>query len=190
MRWLIGALALGCLAACNVAVNTGGGQSAAADDGYVMEIRAGDGQQTYLITTPDGRTVGARAAEGASALMDADRAQALAASPPPQAEDLPEQVAIRLPGFELSVAGQEDGANSESGQVRVSVGGSDGQHVVVNADEGGPGEADDRAYVRVSGADAQAVRDFIAEQEELSAEVKAQLIAELNLPPAESSAEQ
>ena len=167
-----------------------GNDQTASAGGYTMEIRAGHNQQTYLITTPDGRTVGARAAEGASALMDGTRAQALAAEPPPQGEALPEQVAIRLPGFSLSVAGEENGSESEAGQVRISVGGEDGQQVVVNADEGGPGEEDDLAYVRVSGADADAVREFIAEQEELSAEVKAQLIAELQLPPASENAAQ
>ncbi|MBN8607391.1 MAG: hypothetical protein J0L81_10760 [Caulobacterales bacterium] len=191
MRLMAALLALG-LAACGpVVIGDGAGNDQTASaGGYTMEIRAGDNQQTYLITTPDGRTVGARAAEGASALMDNTRSQALAAEPPPQGEALPEQVSIRLPGFSLSVAGEDNGAESENGQVRISVGGEGGQQVVVNADEGGPGDADDLAYVRVSGADADAVREFIAEQEELSAEVKAQLIAELQLPPASENAAQ
>lgn len=188
MRWLVGFLALG-LAGCNLSVNTSENEQADAG-GYTMEIRAGELEQTYLITTPDGRTVGARAAEGASALMDATRAQALAAEPPPQGEDLPEQVSIRLPGFEMRVSGAEDNSEGDNGQVRISVGGENGQHVTVNADEGGPGDADDRAYVRITGADADAVRDFIAEQEELSADVKTQLLAELGLESAASSGAQ
>lgn len=188
MRWLLGVLALG-LAGCSVAVNSGGDQSGAAG-GYTMEIRASENQQTYLITTPDGRTVGARAADGASALMDSNRAQALAAVPPPQSEEMPEQMSIRLPGFEMRVAGDNNDADGENGQVRISVGGENGQRVLVDADEGGPGEADDRAYVRITGADADAVRDFIAEQDELSSEVRAQLLAELNLPPADAAAAQ
>ena len=180
MRWLAGFLALG-LAACSVAVDSSGDGQASAAGSYTMEIRAGELEQTYLITTPDGRTVGARAAEGASALMDGARAQALAAEAPPQSEDLPERVSIRLPGFEMTVAGEENAAEGDNGQVRIAVGGDDGQRVTVNADEGGPGEADDRAYVRITGADADGVRDFIAEQEELSAEVKAGMLAELGL---------
>jgi hypothetical protein len=183
MRWLFAVLALG-LAACDVSTSSSSGSETASADTYTIEIRADDLVQTYLITTPDGRTVGARASEGASALMDGTRAQALAAEAPPQNEDLPERVAIRLPGFEMTVAGEDDGTGSENGQVRISVGGGDGQHVTVNADEGGPGEADDRAYVRITGADADAVRDFVAEQEELSAEVKQQLLTELALAPA------
>lgn len=187
MRWMIAVLALG-LAACGVSVNSSEDEQTASADGYTMEIRASDQAQTYLITTPDGRAVGARAAEGASALMDAERAQALIAEPPPQSEDLPERVAIRLPGFEMTVAGEDEGGSGEeNGQVRLNIGGDDGERVVVHADEGGPGEADDRAYVRITGASERSVREFIAEQEELSAEVKAQLLAELNLAPADTS---
>lgn len=182
MRWLVAVLALG-LAACDVSTDVSSGSETASSDTYTIEIRADEMVQTYLITTPDGRTVGARAAEGASALLDGTRAQALAAEAPPQNEELSQRVAIRLPGFEMTVAGEDEGAEGDSGQVRISVGGGDGQHVTVNADEGGPGEADDRAYVRITGADADAVRDFIAEQEELSAEVKQQLLTELALTP-------
>jgi hypothetical protein len=184
MRWLVAVLALG-LAACDVSTSSSSDSETASADTYTIEIRAEDLVQTYLITAPDGRTVGARASEGASALMDATRARSLAAEAPPQNEELSERVAIRLPGFEMTVAGQDDGTdNGDSGQVRISVGGGDGQHVTVNADEGGPGEADDRAYVRITGADADAVRNFVAEQEDLSAEVKQQLLTELALAPA------
>lgn len=181
MRWMIAVLALG-LAACDRSVSSSDGAQAEAD-GYTMEIRAGEVEQTYLITTPDGRTVGARAAEGASALMDSARAQALIAEPPPQNEDLPERVAIRLPGFEMTVSGEDDGGSEENGQVRLNIGGGDGEQVTVHADEGGPGEADDRAYVRITGADEDSVREFISNAEELSPEVKTQLLAELGLAP-------
>jgi len=183
MRMLVVALAFG-LAACGVVVSgpsEGPGEQASADtDGYTLEIRATATEQTYLILTPDGRTVGARAAEGASALMESGRAQALAATPPPEGEEAPEVMSLRIPGFQMSVAGVDENAEGEQGQVRMTFG-SEGQNIVVNADEGGPGDADDRAYVRISGADEQAVRDFINEAEELSPDVKTQVLAELGL---------
>ncbi len=110
MRWLAALVALGFVAACdgsNVEVN---GVDVAEAGGYTAEIRASELEQTYLIMTPDGRTVGARAAEGASALMDGERAQSLAAEAPPRSsEEVPEVFSMRVPGFEMSVAGNEDG---------------------------------------------------------------------------------
>jgi hypothetical protein len=179
MRWLAALAALGLVAACdgsNVEVN---GVEVGEPGGYTVEIRASDIEQTYLILTPDGRTVGARSAEGASALMDSTRAQALAAEAPPRNEEAaPELFSMRVPGFEMSVAGNEDDANGDNGQVRMNIGGGR-QNITVHADEGGPGEADDRAYVRITGMDENAVREFIAEADELSPAVQAQMLTEL-----------
>jgi hypothetical protein len=180
MRVLFAALAALTLAACEASVQSKGGEGGG--DGYTMEIRADASQQTYLIVAPDGRTVGARAAEGASAVMDSARAQALVSEPPPRGgEEVPEVLSLRVPGFEMSVRGVDDDTTEENGQVQLSIGGGDGQHITVDADEGGPGEADDRAYVRITGADAEAVRDFINDAEELSPEVKSQMLADLGL---------
>ncbi len=181
MRWIIAGLAFA-LAACDGAVETKS-QPPATASGYTMEIRASGADQTYLITAPDGRVVGARAAEGASALMDATRAAALVADPPQFAEAEREggEVSIRLPGFSLSASGDEENPDGEQGRVAISVGGDRGEHVTVHADEGGPGEADDRAYVRITGADEEAVRSFIDEADHLSPEVKAQMRSALAL---------
>lgn len=179
MRAVIAVLALA-LAACDPSVDTKSGEEAAAPEGYTMVIRATAGEQTYLITAPDGRTVGARAAEGASALMESSRAQSLIGEPAPRMEEVPEVMALRLPGFEMSIGGTEGEAGEDSGQVKLSIG--DGaQRVEVNADEGGPGEADDRAFVRITGADEEAVREFIAEADELSPDVRTQMLAGLGL---------
>ncbi|HYD88841.1 MAG TPA: hypothetical protein VEA80_15310 [Vitreimonas sp.] len=182
MRALIltAALALAAAGCDDAATSTSGGDTQAAAEGYTMEIRASSVEQTYIIVAPDGRTVGARAAEGASALMDANRAQALFADPPPEGEEMPETFSMRLPGFSMSVAGTDEEGHGENGRVNINIGG-DGQNVVVRADEGGPGEEDDRAYVRITGADDEAVRDFIDEQEDLSAEVKAEMRTALGL---------
>lgn len=180
MRWVIAALALG-LAACDSSTSTSANSdgATAAADGYTMEIRATEASQDYVIVAPDGRTVGARAADGASALMDTARAQALVAEPPPEGADVPEVFSVRLPGFEMAVSGTEENANGDNGAVNLRIGGE--QNVIVRANEGGPGDADDTAFVRITGADEQSVRDFINDAEELSPEVKTQMLTELGL---------
>lgn len=179
MRWVIAALALG-LAACDgtTTVTTDSG-SASAPGGYTLEIRATEAVQSYLVITPEGRTVGARAADGASALMEAGRAQALAGEPPPEGVETPEVMSIRLPGFQMAIGASEEDANGDNGSVSLSFGGA--QNIIVRANEGGPGDADDVAFVRISGVDAAAVRDFITDADELSPAVQAQMLAELGL---------
>lgn len=176
MRVLIVGLAA-LAAACSAEV---GENSVAPGESYTLEVRAAGGEQTYLVIAPDGRVVGARAAEGASALMDAERARAFAADPPAQGETPPEVMSLRLPGLDMQINADEDDANGDNGRVALSLG-REGQNIVVNADEGGPGEADDRAYVRITGADRDAARDFINDAEELSADVKAQMLAALGI---------
>ncbi|MGH6952285.1 MAG: hypothetical protein ACREH4_15590 [Vitreimonas sp.] len=181
MRAVIAVVAALVLAACDASVDTGSsGDNAAAPDGYTMVIRATGQEQTYLITAPDGRTVGARAAEGASALMDGARAQTLIGEPPPRMEEVPEVMSLRLPGFEMSVGGTEGEGGDDNGQVKLSMG-EGRQRIEVHADEGGPGEADDRAFVRITGADEEAVREFVADAEELSPEVRTQMLSGLGL---------
>lgn len=174
--WIVGMAAL--VAACSGDVTVDG--APAPGEGYTLEVRATQSEQTYLVTAPDGRVVGARAAEGASALMDSDRARALAADPPPQGETPPEVMSLRLPGLDMQINAEEDDAGGENGRVALSIG-REGQNIVVNADEGGPGEADDRAFVRITGANADAVRDFINDAEELAPSVKAEMLAELGI---------
>jgi len=116
--------------------------------------------------------------------MDTARAQALLNDPPPVSDDddVPQRVAIQLPGFDLRVAADDDtdgDGDGDHGRVNLSIGGQ--QQVVVHADEGGPGDADDRAFVRITGADKDSARDFINDAEELSAEVKTQMLTELGL---------
>jgi hypothetical protein len=182
MRLICAVFAL-MLAGCDLGDAGRGAPGAGAEaEGYTLEIRASEVEQTYLVIAPDGRTVGARAAEGASALMESSRAQALASSPPPQGEaEAQEVMSLRLPGFEMSVSGSEENADGDNGRVNIAIGGGDGRRIVVNANEGGPGDADDRAYVRISGADAEAVRRFIVEADELSPAVQAQMLVELEL---------
>ena len=170
------ALALA-LAACDGAA-TDSTESEAAAPGYTLEIRASGEAHAFLITAPDGRVVGARAAEGASALMDQDTLRKFSAAAPSdeQADPGREVVSLRLPGVSLSVSGGEGGG--ESGRVSIN---ADGHSVEVNANEGGPGESDDVANIRISGVDEAEVRDFIAKADELSPAVQAEMLAALGL---------
>ncbi len=174
MRILVAGLAV-FAAACVAEVDENG---ESAPGGYTLEVRASSLDQTYLVTTPDGRVVGARAADGASALMNNDRALALAGEPPPRGETPPEVMSLRLPGFQMQINAEEE--SGDNGRVALSIG-AKGQNIVVHADEGGPGEADDRAYVRITGADADSVRHFVEDAEGISLEVKAAMLAELGL---------
>jgi hypothetical protein len=146
--------------------------------GYTLEIRAVEGVQTYVVTAPDGRRSGTRVAEGASALMDADAIQRLGPMEPIQGEPNPEVFALRFPGVDISVAADESDPNSESATVRVNAG---GRTVHVDAEDGGPGENDDRANVLITGATESDARDFINDAEDVSAEVKQQMLTALGL---------
>lgn len=146
--------------------------------GYTLEVRAVEGVQTYIVTAPDGRQTAGRAAEGASALLDGEAIQGLGDMQALNTEPQPEVFAMRLPGVDISVAADADNPNSESANVRINAG---GRSVHVDADEGGPGDADDRANVRITGATESDARDFINDAEELSADVKTQMLTAVGL---------
>lgn len=177
MRALIIGLAL-FAAACDGTVIVDGDNDGEGG-GYRLEVRASEGEQTYAVTAPDGRVVAARAAGGASALLDRDGLRALAAAAPIETS-APEVMSLRLPGFEMSINARDDDASGDSGAVALSIG-AEGQRIEVNAYEGGPGDADDRAHVLITGADEAAVRDFIRAADTLSPAVQAQMLAELGL---------
>lgn len=146
--------------------------------GYTLEVRAVEGVQTYIVTAPDGRQTAGRAAEGASALLDADAIRGLGDMQALNGEAQPEVFAMRLPGVDISVAADADNPNGESATVRVNAA---GRSAHVDANEGGPGDADDRANVRISGASESDARDFISDAEQISPEVKAQMLAAVGL---------
>lgn len=174
MRALIGSVLALWIAACVDASEPGAALEGALADGYTLEIRADASEQVFLVTTPEGRIVGARAAGGASALMETGAARALAGAPAAQrAEAGLEVFSLRLPGLDLSVSGEEEG-----GRVSIDVA---GHTVQVEANEGGPGDLDDRAYVRIAGVPEAEVREFIATADPLSPQVQAQMLAELGL---------
>jgi hypothetical protein len=147
--------------------------------GYTLEVRAAEGVQTYVVIAPDGRQTGTRVAEGASALLDANAIQDLGDMEPlNDGEPNPEVFAMRFPGVDISVAADESDPNSESATVRVNAG---GRSVHVDAEDGGPGENDDRANVRITGATESDARDFINDAENVSAEMKQQMLTALGL---------
>ena len=131
-------------------------------------------------------------------------------TPKPSEESTGDHVSIHAPGFDLHVQGDDvhvnedghmnvdrtahaaarasdddDGDHGGSGQVSMNIGGF-GMHV--DADDGGPGDADDRAQVTLTGMSAHDARHFIMEQDELSSQVQAQMIAALGRPADEPNA--
>ncbi len=144
MRGAIAALAVLGLSACSVDVGpsgkSDGGNSGAG--GYTLEVRADEGQQVYIVTSPEGERVAGRTASGVSTLLGAADLITCptAACAPPGAND----VSIQAPGFSLRASGDEtkDGGD---GHVSVNLG---GMSVNVDAQENGPGEGDDHANVR------------------------------------------
>lgn len=165
------------LAACDGSYSSNGANQEPAG-GYTLEVRAVEGVQTYIVTAPDGRQTAARAAEGASSLLDAEGIQSLGAMEPLNDEPSPEVFAMRIPGVDISVSADESDPNNERASVRVNAA---GRSVHVDADEGGPGDADDRANVRISGATEEDARDFINDAEDVSDEVKTQMRAAVGL---------
>lgn len=184
MRWMIAAVAALALMGCKDEGKTQTAAAAEAPHGYRMEVRAANEEQIYLVTAPDGRMTAAHAGAGTSGIMSTDSARRLAAVPT-GTSDAPEVMSFRMPGFDLRINANKDEngeINSDNnGQVRLSMGSGNGQRIEVNANEGGPGDADDNAHVLITGADADAARDFINEQDDLSPEVKTQMLAAVGL---------
>jgi hypothetical protein len=166
------------LAACDGSYSSSDAATQDPAGGYTLEVRAVEGVQTYIVTAPDGRQTATRVAEGASALLDADTIQRLGPMEALSDDPNPEVFALRFPGVDISVAADESDPNSESATVRVNAG---GRTVHVDAEDGGPGENDDRANVRITGATEEDARDFINDAEDVSAEVKQQMLTALDL---------
>ncbi|HRK63092.1 MAG TPA: hypothetical protein PLN53_01795 [Terricaulis sp.] len=175
MRWMIAALAL-CAAACSEPELAGGPDAQNPAGGYTLEVRADQSTQVFLVTGPDGRSVAGRAADGVSGIMDTEAARAFTVMPEGE-EPLPEVMALRFPGFDLSVSGEGDASNAEGARVSINAG---GRTVEVNAREDSEG-VNERAHVRITGASEADVRDFISDADELSPETQAQMLTALGL---------
>lgn len=165
------------LAACDGSYS-GAENASGPAGGFTLEVRADEGQQTYIVTAPDGRQTATRIADGASTLLDTGAIQSLGEMQALSEEAQPEVFAMRFPGVDISVAADENNPDSESATVRVNAG---GRSVHVDANEGGPGDADDRANVRITGATEEDAREFINDAEDVSAEVRTQMLAAVGL---------
>ncbi len=179
LRKFVFALAALALGACGAEAPR---QAPAAESrGYTLEVRAKDGETVYLVTDPEGRLAGARAAEGGpSAVLAQREARALAATAPEPIMDpgAEENVKFALPGFSLAVSGKdgEGEGGAEHGRVEIKLGET---QVHVEGEDGEGGH--ERANVRISGVDAGDARDFITDAEDLSPEVKAEMLDILGL---------
>ena len=162
-------------AACTVEVHRDGERVASVDGehvsgGYRLEVRADEDAQIFLVTAPDGKTAAGMVEGEASYLLGDAQIEALGDIPPPAAPEGEEEVSIRAPGFSLRVSGDDEdeeggGVSMRFGDFSLDASGSDGKG----------------AHVLISGVDAEAARDFIQDADDLSDEVKAQMIAALDL---------
>lgn len=181
MRSALCGLALVFLAAgCGADINVSDDHDSSPAGSYTLEVRADQAAQIYLVTTPDGKTVAARAANGTSALMEGRAVQALANQPMPAGEEGQDQVSIRVPGANISVhADGDDESGNGTAHINVNAG---GRHVQVdaqgNGDDNGP---DNNAHVRITGADEEEARDFVRKADKLSPDVQNQMLAALGL---------
>jgi len=170
--------------------------------GYSVEIRANGNDQVYVVTAPDGRTTAARVHDHVSAMLNTQEMQQALASmptPAPPSGNGDDNVSIRAPGFSLRASGDghadDEAATTtpasgekpaaapatdqhERGAVQMNIGGFG---LDVNADDGGPGDADDRAQVRLTGLSAHDARKFITEADDLSPAVQSQMLTALGL---------
>lgn len=174
MRGVLAGLAVLTLAACSEA------DVANSDNppgGYTLEVRADQDVQVFMVTAPDGRTTAARATDGVSGLMDLEEARAFSVLPAASEDAPPEVVALRLPGFDLSIAAEGNTNSADGARVNINAG---GRQVHIEAQDDG-GTETDRAHVRITGASESDARDFIADAEEISPETQAQMLAALGL---------
>jgi hypothetical protein len=144
------------------------------DGGYGMQIFAVENAKIFYVVGPGGKSVAARAAEGQSAIMPAEEAKALIArhggALAAHAPEGGDKVKIKIPFVGIDVVSDESGDNAK---VRINAG---GQKIEVDAND-----AANAAHVRISGANADSVRDFIQDGESLSAETKAAMLKALGL---------
>lgn len=174
LRALCAALAGIALAACSADM-----QVADTDPpgGYTLEVRAENDVKVYLVSAPDGRAAAGRSAGDVSGLMEPEAARAFTVLPEGEASELPEVMALRLPGLDLSIRAEGDASGAEGARVAISAG---GRQVHVNAQDDGDG-GNERAHVRIQGASEQEAREFIADADGLSAETQAEMLAALGL---------
>ena len=173
MRFAILALALAA-AACDSGMTVNGVPVSGEGGGYTLEVRSDHGDESYVVTAPDGQRVGGQVVNGASSLMNT---QALAAMPAPPAASQggPNDVSINVPGFSLHASGDDKGDGDDHGRVNIRTGG-----VSIDA-EGNTEKGDERAHVVIGGVSADDAAKFINDAEHLSPEVKQQMIATLHL---------
>lgn len=189
MKQMALALVLGALlCAC-----TAEGVSAGSAEGYTLSLSALDAEDkgeelVLLIRAEDGRAAAAMIEGGASTLIEPAEAEALLADSAATLErDAPlakgesaenptsDRVSLRLPGVSIEADSREGGAD----RARVSLG--FGKHQIQVDAHDGETNGNDRALVRISGADAKAAREFIEKQDGLSTEVRRQLLEKLGL---------
>ncbi|HVY85742.1 MAG TPA: hypothetical protein VG943_11450 [Caulobacterales bacterium] len=181
MNWkMIFAAAAVTLAACNEGAHGPKGAPEAAAPGYTLDVFARNNEQIYLISHDGGRVAAARVVDKHSEIIQpAEAHQILDAR---QAEfRAPEHQAVNVQagGFSLSISGDGDDktGDAKNGSAHIELN-SGGHGVSIDAQGN---DADGRARVHVTGADEQSARSFINDADDLSPEVKTEMLHTLGL---------
>ena len=173
-HWLAAFFAAVALGACEPG-SVGGGAGSVPGGDYTLEVFSHQGDQIYVVSRANGKETAARVHAGESAIFDASEAHGLIAQRPLDAPAEPD-VAVRAPGFALSVA-DDDAVGNDNARVEINIG---GKSVLIDAANAG---AQRRALVRITGADADAARNFVTEARGLSADTKADMLKAVGLQP-------
>jgi hypothetical protein len=172
MRAFAAALALFGLAACGQAT-----PPASPTGGYTMQVLASRQEQFYLVTTPEGGRVAARAGGGTSEIVTPEQVESAVGERLGVFGQATEQHVTNIFGVNVAVAGDDAEPGKERARVAVNV---QGREVLVDAQEH-DGNARESAAVRINGASADEARSFVHDADELSAETKAEMLRQLGL---------
>ena len=177
-RLILAAAAVLGLAACDAQGAKSGAHSVAAP-GYTLDVFARDNEQIYLVSDAQSHVAAARVVDHVSSLIAADDARALLA----QRQEMfhaPREggVNIQAGGFSMKIDGEGDTDSKEGGNAHIDI--NAGGHGITIDAQGDSGDSS-RARVHISGADQDTARKFISEADDLSADVKAQMLHTLGL---------
>jgi len=181
-RLFLAAFAALALAACGAeGGKSGAPQAAATAPGYTLDVFARNDEQIYLISSPgDDHLAAARVVDHNSSVIAPDEARSLLAERQQLFHPQPDNnaVDIRAGGFSLKINGDGDTNSKEGGSAHIDIN-AGGHGVSIDAQDNGDNSG--HARVHITGADHDTARKFISDADDLSADVKTQMLQSLGL---------
>ncbi|MES1156408.1 MAG: hypothetical protein ABUL73_01395 [Alphaproteobacteria bacterium] len=180
-RLMLAAAALLGLAACDAGSGKSGAHSAPATaPGYTLDVFARDSEQIYLVSDAHDHVAAARVVDHASSVIAPDEARSLLAERQAMfhaPNDSNNAVNIQAGGFSLKINGEGDTSSKEGGDAHIDIN-AGGHNVTIDAQGS---DNNGRARVHISGADEASARKFITDADDLSQDVKTQMLHTLGL---------